>query len=171
MVVPRSSRMIVEDDEYGLFSVIVFRKIAQDFKNLAKESRFVVREFEFNEKELEAAKKEYQTIEAELKKQWAFLIRWCRAYFSELFLGWMHVKVMRLFVESILRYGLPPNFQALIMIPHKKTEKRLLELLKQWQGHGFATPKMTLRSSTSKDIDDTSETYSFVFLPMELESR
>ena len=42
---------------------------------------------------------------------------------------YMHVLVVRLFVESILRYGLPPSFQAAVVRPQDKSEARLrLEL-------------------------------------------
>jgi V-type H+-transporting ATPase subunit C len=159
MVVPRSSRMLAEDDDYGLFVVTVFRKVAGDFKHLAKEYRFMVRDFEFDESELEVTQKERQQAESEVNKQWAILIRWCRTYFSELFVGWMHVKVMRLFVESILRYGLPPIFQAVIMEPHKKTEKRLRELLKQ-----LYTSSHRSAIDVARDAEDISETYPFVLL-------
>ncbi len=37
----------------------------------------------------------------------------------------MHLLVVRLFVESILRYGLPPSFQAAVLRPQDKTENRL----------------------------------------------
>ncbi len=37
----------------------------------------------------------------------------------------MHMTVVRLFVESILRYGLPPQFQAAVVKPLPKMEARL----------------------------------------------
>lgn len=39
------------------------------------------------------------------------------------------MKALRVFVESVLRYGLPVNFQAVIMKPQKKSQKRLRETL------------------------------------------
>jgi hypothetical protein len=38
---------------------------------------------------------------------------------------YMHMSVIRLFVESILRYGLPPQFQAAVVKPLPKMEARL----------------------------------------------
>jgi hypothetical protein len=37
----------------------------------------------------------------------------------------LHLAVIRLFVESILRYGLPPQFQAAVIKPLPKMEARL----------------------------------------------
>ena len=42
------------------------------------------------------------------------LIRWLKNTFSESYSGWIHLKAIRVFVESILRYGLPPNFVAIL---------------------------------------------------------
>lgn len=40
-----------------------------------------------------------------------------------------------LFVLCVLRYGLPVNFQAMIMLPNKRSQKRLREVLNQLYSH------------------------------------
>jgi V-type H+-transporting ATPase subunit C len=57
------------------------------------------------------------------------LVRWLKINFSESVTAWVHIKALRLFVESVLRYGLPVNFQAAIIKPQKKTAKKLRETL------------------------------------------
>lgn len=58
------------------------------------------------------------------------LLRWLKVNFSEAFIAWIHLKALRVFVESVLRYGLPVNFQAVLLQPHKKSStKRLREVL------------------------------------------
>lgn len=58
------------------------------------------------------------------------LLRWLKVNFSEAFIAWIHIKALRVFVESVLRYGLPVNFQAVLLQPHKKSAtKRLREVL------------------------------------------
>jgi hypothetical protein len=44
---------------------------------------------------------------------------WCKSTYSEVFSAWVHVKAMRCFVESVLRYGLPVNFAASLLLPVK----------------------------------------------------
>lgn len=47
----------------------------------------------------------------------------------------MHLKAIRAFVESVLRYGLPPNFQVMLIKPKKgKGEKCRKELAKLYEG-------------------------------------
>jgi V-type H+-transporting ATPase subunit C len=53
-------------------------------------------------------------VQAE-KDQWGTLLRLCKANFSETYASWMHLKVLRMFIESILRYGLPPDFQTILV--------------------------------------------------------
>ncbi|KAF6020859.1 ATP6V1C1 [Bugula neritina] len=63
------------------------------------------------------------------------LVRWLKVNFSESFTAWVHVKALRVFVESVLRYGLPVNFQAVLMQPHKKSSRKLHEILSAMYAH------------------------------------
>lgn len=57
------------------------------------------------------------------------------------------MKALRVFVESVLRYGLPVNFQAMLLQPNKKTMKKLREVLYDLYKH--------LDSSAAAIIDAT----------------
>ncbi|XP_069902932.1 V-type proton ATPase subunit C 2 isoform X2 [Globicephala melas] len=173
VIVPK---LIAEDNECGLFTVTLFRKVIDDFKTKAKENKFTVREFYYDEKEIKREREEmtrllsdrkqqYQTSCVALKKGSSTfpdhqvkvtplgnpdrpaagqndreresegegegpLLRWLKVNFSEAFIAWIHIKALRVFVESVLRYGLPVNFQAVLLQPHKKSStKRLREVL------------------------------------------
>ncbi|MGH0120672.1 UNVERIFIED_CONTAM: hypothetical protein FKN15_035058 [Acipenser sinensis] len=162
LVVPRSTKKIMEDSEGGLFTVTLFKKAVDEFKAKAREnnesyllylekrkvlaidqkrsgagfdSRFAVREFNFNEKELQSEKEEMTRLAADKKQQYGPLLRWLKVNFSEAFIAWIHVKALRVFVESVLRYGLPVNFQALLLQPNKKSMKRLRDVLNALYKH------------------------------------
>ncbi|XP_063775569.1 V-type proton ATPase subunit C 2 [Pseudophryne corroboree] len=129
MVVPRSTKLVAEDTEGGLFTVTIFRKVIDEFKAKARENKFIVREFLYNEKELQSEKDELIKLEADKKQQYGPLLRWLKVNFSEAFIAWIHIKALRVFVESVLRYGLPVNFHAVILQPNKKSMKRLRDVL------------------------------------------
>ncbi|KAL3289166.1 hypothetical protein HHI36_003602 [Cryptolaemus montrouzieri] len=135
MIVPRSSQLITQDNEYGLYTVSLFKKVVDEFKLHAREKKFVVREFTYNEEELAAGKNEITKLVTDKKKQFGPLVRWLKVNFSECFCAWIHVKALRVFVESVLRYGLPVNFQAILIHPNKKVVKRLRDVLNQLYGH------------------------------------
>lgn len=50
--------------------------------------------------------------------------------------AWVHILVIRLFVESVLRYGLPPGFVAGVMRPKPRSEKKLRGLLEGFGDEG-----------------------------------
>ncbi|NXD06577.1 VATC1 ATPase, partial [Nothocercus nigrocapillus] len=152
MVVPRSSNVLFEDQDSYLCNVTLFRKAVDDFKHKAREYKFMVRDFQYNEEEMKADKEEMNRLSTDKKKQFGPLVRWLKVNFSEAFIAWIHVKALRVFVESsflldFLRYGLPVNFQAMLLQPNKKTMKKLREVLYDLYKH--------LDSSAAAIIDAT----------------
>uniref|UniRef100_A0A3Q3M1I3 V-type proton ATPase subunit C n=1 Tax=Mastacembelus armatus TaxID=205130 RepID=A0A3Q3M1I3_9TELE len=126
-----SSMLLFEDNDSGLFSVTLFRKAVDDFKHKARENKFIVRDFQYNEEEMKADKEEMTRLSTDKKKQFGPLVRWLKVNFSETFIAWIHIKALRVFVESDLFhvYGLPVNFQAMLLQPNKKNMKKLREVL------------------------------------------
>jgi len=49
-------------------------------------------------------KNEITKLVTDKKKQFGPLVRWLKVNFSECFCAWIHVKALRVFVESVLRY-------------------------------------------------------------------
>lgn len=135
MIVPRSSHLVFEDNEHGLFTITLFNKVVDEFKAHARENKFVVREFQYNEEDITAGKNEIVKLENDMKRQYQVLLRWLKVNFSEAVIAWIHVKALRLFVESVLRYGLPVNFQAVLIHPNKRTQRKLRETLNQLYAH------------------------------------
>ncbi|GAA5961947.1 hypothetical protein JCM21900_001158 [Sporobolomyces salmonicolor] len=107
MVVPRSSTKLAQDDEFVLFSVTLFRRVRDEFAQKAREKKFIVRDFTYDAEAIEKQKRELEALVAEEKDLWADLLRLSRINFSELFQLLVHLKVVRAYVESVLRYGLP----------------------------------------------------------------
>jgi len=134
MVVPRSSKLITEDSDQALFSVTLFKKVIDEYKASCREKKYIVRDFVYDEESLKAGKNERDKLAQEKQRQYAPLVRWLKINFGEIFTAYIHVKALRVFVESVLRYGLPVNFQAAIIRPTKNTQKRLRsELYKLYQ--------------------------------------
>ncbi|XP_057657532.1 V-type proton ATPase subunit C isoform X2 [Diorhabda carinulata] len=167
MIVPRSSQLITQDNEYGLYTVSLFKKVVEEFKLHAREKKFIVRDFTYNEEELAAGKNEITKLVTDKKKQFGPLVRWLKVNFSECFCAWIHVKALRVFVESVLRYGLPVNFQAILIHPNKKMTKRLRDVLNQLYGHLDSSAALSGPNVDSVDIPGLgfgqSEYYPYVY--------
>ncbi|GIX84501.1 v-type proton ATPase subunit C 1 [Caerostris darwini] len=130
MVVPNSSTKIFEDNTHMLYNVIVARKTAEEFKKNARQKKFLIRDFEFREKQMEEEKDIEKTLRNLKRAQLAVLQRWIKVNFIAGFSSWIHIKAIRVFVESILRYGLTSNFQAILLVP-LKSKYQLRNLLNE----------------------------------------
>lgn len=134
-VVPRSSDTIAEDPEFYLVTVTVMKKIVDEFKQKARESKFVVRDFEFDPKGADKENKDKDSLLTQRSKQQGPLLIWLKANYNLAFTAWIHVKALRVFVESVLRYGIPVNFASFVMVHKPKTDRRVHDYLCTTFGH------------------------------------
>eukprot|EP01068_Selenidium_serpulae_P013935 Selendium_serpulae@DN6028_c0_g1_i10.p1 len=123
-VVPTSALKVLPADVDGnsLWRVCLFKNKLDDFKIAARAHRYMVRDFEYSEENYKKTLQRRSKLEAEKTKQETHVLRFCNAAFSDVFTAWVHLKAMRLFVEAVLRYGVPPQF-ASFFIKLKKTTK------------------------------------------------
>uniref|UniRef100_A0A915BRL6 V-type proton ATPase subunit C n=1 Tax=Parascaris univalens TaxID=6257 RepID=A0A915BRL6_PARUN len=172
MVVPGSSRLITEDGEQMLFSVTLFKKVIEEYKTHCREHKFVVRDFVYDEESLKAGRTERDKLVQEKQKQYAPLVRWLKINFGEIFIAFVHVKALRVFVESVLRYGLPVNFQAAIVEPTKNSYKKLRTELYKLYVHldaSAAGPIDTFEDSPALLSLGVHDYYPYVFFKMNID--
>lgn len=160
-VLPRSSKCLVEDTEYALHTVVLFKRVVDDFKNVAREKKFTVREFKIDD-ENKVTKEERTKMITEKDRQKRSLVRWCKTHFAESFVAWIHLKAIRVFVESVLRYGVPPTFKAILVQPHKKSEKALRDTLQQMFAH------LASVNAVSGGSAEEEKFYPYVYIPIDL---
>jgi V-type H+-transporting ATPase subunit C len=127
--VPRSSIILAEDAEYCVATVVLFRRVADGFVASARSRGFQPKEVAPDPEAggKAAAALDATRREAEAKRQ--ALEQWCLTSYGEAFTGWVHITAVRLFVESVLRYGLPPEFLPVLMRPIEKHSSRLRRLM------------------------------------------
>ncbi|KAH7332074.1 hypothetical protein KP509_20G066700 [Ceratopteris richardii] len=130
-VVPRSSQKLHEDNDYALFTVVLFKKVADTFRTAAREKGFQVREFEYDPEAQQKREEDIGRLTSEQESMRTSLQQWCYASYGEVFSAWIHLCAIRLFAESILRYGLPPCFMAAVLAPSIKSEKKVRTILDQ----------------------------------------
>ncbi|KAK4414102.1 V-type proton ATPase subunit C [Sesamum alatum] len=128
-VVPRSSKKLQEDNEYALYTVTLFSRDADNFRTKARERNFQVRDFEYNPETQESRKQELEKLMQDQETMRSSLLQWCYTSYGEVFSSWMHFCAVRVFSESILRYGLPPSFLSVVLSPSVKGEKKVRSIL------------------------------------------
>lgn len=112
MVVPRSAQELAKDDEFTLFGVVAFKKVSAEFVHKAREARWIPRDYKYVEGGKEQEAKEVDNLSKEERKIWGEALRLGRTGYSESAMIWIHVLALRVFVETVLRYGLPLDFVA-----------------------------------------------------------
>ena len=110
MVVPRSALQIAQDDEFTLFAVTTFKKTSADFLHKCREQKWTPRQYKHVEGGREEEQRELERMIKEEKKVWGEALHMGRSGWSESVMVWAHVLTLRVFVETVLRYGLPLEF-------------------------------------------------------------
>lgn len=76
----------------------------------------------------------------------------------------MHFKVIRAYIDGVLRFGIPPQFVIGVVMPGKGAEKRILnEMTKVLAEKGLED--MYGEKSTA-EVNDTEDFWPFVSIPL-----
>lgn len=116
MVVPRSSVQVAQDDEFVLFAVTTFKKHSAEFQQKCREQKWTPRQYKYVEGGKEAEQREIDRVTREEKKVWGEALRLTRTGWSESVMIWAHIMALRVFVETVLRYGLPLEFVSALVV-------------------------------------------------------
>ena len=169
-VVPGSLTKVMEDSDSILYTITVLKGMYEAgyyegeefvhgtktdllgaFAKTLREKRYVVREdFTFDPTQQGKAAMALEQLQVEVDNMRSGLTRWCKTHYGEAFVAWMHIKVIRVFVESVLRYGLPVDFTAVLYKVAAGKEVQLVNALDK----AFGEDK-----GKEDDIDDGDEEY------------
>lgn len=175
-VVPGSAQFVKEDGDSCLYAVTIIKsqyeagyfegdhfqagtkvEFEGEFAAACKKERFIVRPFEYDPSKAGRAAMALEQLQVEVDGMRSGLTRWCKTHYGEAFVAWMHIKVIRVFVESVLRYGLPVDFTAVLYKVANAKEQLLSEALDKALGDG---------SDEAKD-DDEEDYHDFVLIRFE----
>ena len=148
MVVPRSSVQVAQDDEYLLFAVTTFKKYSAEFMQKCREQKWTPRQYKYVAGGKEEEQRELDRVAKEERKVWGEALRLGRTGWSEIVAVYAHVLCLRVFVEAVLRYGLPVDFvSALIKVPWPDDANILPNIANGLQ----TTPKLSKNVKKSLD--------------------
>lgn len=125
MVVPRSSVEVAKDDEFVLFAVTTFKKHSGEFLAKCREQKWTPRQYKHVEGGKEEEQKEIERVAKEEKKVWGEALRLGRTGWSEAVMVWAHVMTLRVFVETVLRYGLPLEYVSALVKVRNFQERKI----------------------------------------------
>jgi V-type H+-transporting ATPase subunit C len=174
-VVPGSTQVVHTDEDTILYAVTILKEqyeagyyegdefqagtridFEAEFQKTCREKRYIVRDFVWDPKQASKSAMAREQLQVEVDGMKSALMRWCKTHYGDAFVAWMHIKVIRVFVESVLRYGLPVDFTAVLYKVHNGKD----------QGLTLALDK-ALGNSTDDDddmADGDDEYHDFVLL-------
>lgn len=130
-------------------------------KTAFREKRLTIREFVFEPSKAGGVDGQIDQAKWELQQTLTTIVRWCRAHYGEVYAGWIHLKVIKGFVESVLRYGLPVDFLSVFVEPNMKREKQQMSSLTD--AIGKLRTELKVVDFGDDNADDDSDNLPFVF--------
>jgi len=154
-VVPQSARefaSVRQEDGTQIWRVVMFKSSVEAFMKKAREERqCTCRPFEFSQQAYEKVKKQREELKKEVDRQDKMMKGFCKASLSDVMIAWVHIKAMRIFVESVLRFGVPPNFASFIVQPKGNQQVNMRKALADILGKG--TPDTMADAAGAEDED------------------
>lgn len=132
-VVPGSAEFITADEDgYIMYTITVLRGTndsnLDSLKNICQEKRWTVREWQPPSLDVDGTsaslRVQLENAEKINNKNSKSLLKWCPNWFNNAYVAWFHIKSIRIFVESVLRWGVPPKFSAFVIETRSENEKK-----------------------------------------------
>jgi len=164
--VPRSAKKLpIEDDKFGnqIWRIVVLKEKLSEYMNEGRKSDFKLVPFTFNYEKYKQELEQCTKLEDRIGLLTQTLYKRSLFAFSELFIALMHLKVMRAFIDGVLRFGIPPRFSLAVVHPVKGMDKQVLANINQ----RFNDASLAgLYGSGGKDEVAEDDFFSFVSVPL-----
>lgn len=124
--------------------------------------KVTIREFEFKSNEYDEKEKQRVNLNTEAQKKTYDLKMECETQFSELYLTYVHLKVLRFNVDSALRFGTGEPTANLLIQPQATKEKKVIGVLLKM----FGDPSQIGLYGTKEELNETEDFFPFIYIPI-----
>ena len=168
-VVPYSALRIDrgEDEKMRLYRVIVMKHKKDDFRNQCQgQLRITCKEY--NEEELlskPVEEKEIEKLNNESVQKKHDLERHAESGYSEVFYALLHLKYLRLYVESCLKYTSGDYYSVMVYVPRDKEQKLVSIMIKT-----FNDTKEQGWYGTKEELKEAEDFYPFILIKISVPS-
>ena len=163
MVVPYSALRIDrgEDEKMQLYRVIVMKHRKDDFKTQCQRDLRITCK-EYNEDELAnkpLEEKEIEKLVTESNQKKHDLERHAESGYSEVFYALLHLKYLRLYVESCLKYTSGDYYSVMVYTPKEKEQRLISTMIKT-----FNDTKEQGWYGTKEELKENEDFYPFILI-------
>ena len=168
-VLPLSAQRIdlKEDEKMSLYRVVVMKHIKDKFKqNLQTNLRIQSRDYDPEEiKRKPQEEKEIEKLSISIKEKKITLIRNSTSGYSEVYYGLLHLKFLRLYVESSLKYGTSDYYSCIVFTSQGREQKCVSTMIKT-----FNDTKEQGWYGTKEELKETEDFYPFILVKISVPS-
>ena len=162
-VVPYSAQRIDkgEDEKMLLYRVIVMKHMKDEFK-MQCQGQLRVSCRDYNEEELNkkpSEEKEIEKLANESTTKKHDLERHAESGYSEVFYALMHLKYLRLYVESNLKYTSNDYYSVMVYVPKEREQKLISIMIKT-----FNDTKEQGWYGTKEELKESEDFYPFILV-------
>ena len=170
MVLPGSAQRIdqKQDDKVCLYRVVVMKHVKDTFKQqLQNNLRCQCREYNINEINLKPKEEEeINNLSKKVKELKTTLIRNSLAGYSEVYYALLHLKYLRLYVESNLKYGNGDYFTCIVFCNVGKEQKIVSTMIKK-----FTDSNEEGWYGTKEELKESEDFYPFILIKLGVPSN
>jgi len=166
--IPRSAKFLDIEDKDGnqLWRIIIMREKLEEYIVEGRKQGLTLRKFTYNYEQYQKELQQRTELENKVELMKTTLAKKSLYAFSELYIALIHLKVMRAFIDGVLRFGIPARFYIGIVQPNKGQEKQLLQSLNDKFDDKTLAGMYGGGGGGGKDDGDGDDFFSFVSIPL-----
>lgn len=126
-VVPRLRQTGIEDRENNkVYHTLVHKPQLDDVIKACRKFGILAKGFVFDRPAWEAEARELVTLKESFENKRKHINQVSTDLFQDCMVGLMHLKVIRAYIEGVLRFGIEKRFMIGLVCPKKGTERMIL---------------------------------------------
>ena len=118
---------ITDNEGNGVYRVVAMRQFSDDVVKAFRRNGVVAKPFDYDYQKWQDERNELQILREKFDNKVRQLNQISTDSFQEVFQALMHLKVIRAYIDGVLRFGIEPKkFTIAAVLPRKNTEKTIL---------------------------------------------
>ncbi len=129
VIVPNSDHFLGLEDADGnqIHRLVVYKQQAEDVIKACRKKGVTCRTFEYDKQEWNAENVKRTELKEQLEIKTKQLNEIAVSCFQSTFVSLMHLKVIRAYIDGVLRFGIPPRFYLGVVFPKAGAERSVLQ--------------------------------------------
>jgi V-type H+-transporting ATPase subunit C len=117
---------ITDKEGNGVYRITVFKAQAEDVIKALRRKGYTSRTFNYDKPAWEKETQQRGILKEKVANLTTTVMRTAINSFQQNFIALMHLKVVRAYIDGVLRFGIPPKFYIGCVMPKKGIEKQVL---------------------------------------------